>query len=143
MRIERLTDTQIIFILAAMAKPMREPTFWILTALASRPRHGYGIIQEVSGLSEGQMTLQAGTLYAALDRLQAEGVIEVDRDEKVDGRDRRYYRLTDHGALALDEEIERLGRNARTAGRQLAARPLAPRPLAPGQLAAHPTPRLA
>ncbi|MEU4242807.1 PadR family transcriptional regulator [Actinoplanes sp. NPDC026619] len=114
-----------------MAKPMREPTFWILTALAQQPRHGYGIIQEVSGLSEGQVTLQAGTLYAALDRLAAEGVIEVDRDEKVDGRDRRYYRLTDGGVLALNEEIGRLARNARTAGHQLATRPQ-PR-LHPGQ----------
>jgi PadR family transcriptional regulator len=118
-----LTDTQIIFILLGMTKAMREPTFWILTALAQQARHGYGIIQEVTALSEGQVTLQAGTLYAALDRLQAEGVIEVDRDEKVDGRDRRYYRLTEGGVLSLNAEISRLDRNARTAGRQLAARP--------------------
>lgn len=109
-----------------MAKAMREPTFWILTALARRARHGYGIIQEVTALTEGRVTLQAGTLYAALDRLQAEGVVEVDHDEKVDGRDRRYYRLTDDGVLALDGEVRRLQRDARTAGHQLAARPVTP-----------------
>ena len=117
-----LTNTQIIFILPDMAKAMREPTFWILTALARQPRHGYGIIQEVSVLSEGRVTIQAGTLYAALDRLAAEGLVEVDRDERVDGRERRYYRLTQGGVSALDAEIERLGRNARTAGQQLAGR---------------------
>jgi DNA-binding PadR family transcriptional regulator len=105
-----------------MAKAMREPTFWILTALAKNARHGYGIIQDVLALSEGEVTLQAGTLYAALDRLQAEGLIAIDHDEKVDGRDRRFYRLTHDGIAALDAEVERLGRNARTAGRQLEGR---------------------
>ncbi|WP_430640931.1 PadR family transcriptional regulator [Couchioplanes caeruleus] len=102
---------------------MREPTFWILTALVSRPLHGYGIIREAAVLSEGQVTLQAGTLYAALDRLEAEGLVEVDHEEKVDGRDRRYYRLTSGGISAVTAEAERLSRNARTATRQLAARP--------------------
>jgi DNA-binding PadR family transcriptional regulator len=117
-----LTDSQIIFILPGMAKAMREPTFWILTALATMPRHGYGIIREVSALSEGQVTVQAGTLYAALDRLHAEGLVDIDRDEKVDGRDRRYYRLTEGGVALLDEETERLRRTAQTAARQLAKR---------------------
>jgi DNA-binding PadR family transcriptional regulator len=106
-----------------MAKAMREPTFWILTALASEARHGYGVIQEVARLSDGEMTLQAGTLYAALDRLDAEGLVGVDRDEVVGGRNRRYYRLTDDGVAALDAETERLRRTALTATRQLAARP--------------------
>ncbi|MBU2664086.1 PadR family transcriptional regulator [Actinoplanes bogorensis] len=100
---------------------MREPTFWILTALVKQARHGYGIIQEVGTLSEGQVTLQAGTLYAALDRLHAEGLVAVDRDEKVDGRDRRYYRLTEGGTAALAAETERLARISRTAATQLAA----------------------
>jgi DNA-binding PadR family transcriptional regulator len=105
-----------------MVKAMREPTFWILTALVQQPRHGYGVIQEVAALSDGQVRLQAGTLYAALDRLCAEGLVEVDHDETVDGRDRRYYRLSTDGVTALDEETERLRRNALTAARQLASR---------------------
>ena len=76
---------------------MREPTFWILTALTAAPLHGYGIIQQADQLSDGRVRLQAGTLYAALDRLVAEGLVEPDREEKVDGRNRRYYRLTDDG----------------------------------------------
>ena len=101
---------------------MREPTFWILTALATGPRHGYGVIQEADRLSAGRVRLQAGTLYAALDRLAAEDLIELDREEVVDGRKRRYYRLTSWGASQLDEEAQRLKASARAATDQLASR---------------------
>lgn len=98
---------------------MREPTFWILTALAAEPRHGYGVIQEAAVLSGGRVTLQAGTLYAALDRLAAEGLVEVDREVLVDGRVRRYYRLTRPGAAALGAETERLRTSLAAATTQL------------------------
>lgn len=98
---------------------MREPTFWILTALASGPRHGYGVIREAATLSDGRVTLQAGTLYAALDRLAAERLVEVDREELVDGRTRRYYRLTHHGANALAAETEKLQASLDAANAQL------------------------
>jgi DNA-binding PadR family transcriptional regulator len=87
---------------------MREPTFLILTALAGSPRHGYGIVQEVGALSDGRVSLLTGTLYTALDRLAAEGLVEHDRDEEVDGRVRRYYRLTAEGLTALAGETARL-----------------------------------
>ena len=98
---------------------MREPTFWILTALASAPRHGYGVIQEASALSDGRVVLQAGTLYAALDRLVDEGLVAVEREEVVGGRLRRYYRLTGAGATVLGEESARLTANAAAARSRL------------------------
>ena len=98
---------------------MREPTFWILTALASEPRHGYGVIRQAAALSGDRVILQAGTLYAALDRLAAEGLVEVDHDEVVDGRTRRYYRLTRRGASALSAETERLSASLEAATTQL------------------------
>ncbi|MEH1124431.1 PadR family transcriptional regulator [Micromonospora sp. CPCC 206061] len=87
---------------------MREPTFLILTALAGASRHGYGIVQEVEALSEGRVSLLTGTLYTALDRLTAEGLVEHDHDEEVDGRVRHYYRLTAPGLTALTAETARL-----------------------------------
>jgi PadR family transcriptional regulator PadR len=105
-----------------MAAPMREPTLWILTALASAPRHGYGVIQETARLSGGRVALQAGTLYAALDRLVAELLVEVDREDVVEGRTRRYYRLTTGGASALEAETQRLRLGYEAATAQLAAR---------------------
>ena len=100
---------------------MREPTFLILTALAARPLHGYGVIKEGATLSDNRVDLQAGTLYAALDRLTAEGLVAVDREELVAGRRRRYYRLTTGGARALDAEVARVRHNADTAARRLRA----------------------
>ncbi|MFU8852878.1 PadR family transcriptional regulator [Micromonospora sp. SL1-18] len=102
---------------------MQEPTFLILTALATEPKHGYGVTQEVAELSDGMVTLRAGTLYGALDRLIEHGLIEVDRQEVVDGRLRRYYRLTDAGASRLAEQARRLRKHAEAAESRLRARP--------------------
>ncbi|MEO3876176.1 helix-turn-helix transcriptional regulator [Nonomuraea sp. B12E4] len=100
-------------------KSIQEPTFLILTALAAGPQHGYGIITDVLEISGGRVRLRAGTLYAALDRLQGEQLIESDREEVVDGRARRYYRLTAEGGSRLATEVERLRRNAETAATRL------------------------
>ena len=100
---------------------MREPTFLILTALAGGPRHGYGIVQDVAVLSEQRVTLLPGTLYTALDRLTAEGLVEPDREETVDGRRRRYFRLTSEGHAALWAEASRLRQLATAAEARLRA----------------------
>ncbi len=105
-----------------MTKPLQEPTFLILTALATGPLHGYGVIQEVSTLSEGRVVLRPGTLYGALDRLVEQGLAVADREEVVDGRLRRYYRLTDEGAGVLDAEAARLTTNAEAAMSRLRRR---------------------
>ena len=80
---------------------MQEASFLILTALAAGTQHGYGIISDVTEISGGRVKLLAGTLYTALDRLRADGLIGVDREEIVDNRLRRYYRLTPVGEKRL------------------------------------------
>ena len=98
---------------------MQEATFLILTALATGSQHGYGIITEVSQISGGRVRLRAGTLYTALDRLRIDEMIAVDREEIVDNRLRRYYRLTPAGAELLAAEAARLSANARIATTRL------------------------
>jgi DNA-binding PadR family transcriptional regulator len=93
-------------------RTMQEATFLILTALAAGSQHGYGIITDITGISDGRVRLRAGTLYTALDRLRADGLIEVEREEIVDSRLRRYYRLTPVGSERLAEEAARLQSNA-------------------------------
>jgi len=66
-------------------RAMRETTFLVLTALAQGPQHGYGIIQDVGRISADRVTLRAGSLYGALERLEAAALIVVDREEAVDG----------------------------------------------------------
>ena len=102
---------------------VQEPTFLILTALAAEPLHGYGIIQSVTALSDGEVKLRPGTLYGALDRLAEQGLVAVDREEAVSGRLRRYYRLSDSGASALAERAAVMPRRAASAARQLSLRP--------------------
>ncbi|HET9517764.1 MAG TPA: PadR family transcriptional regulator [Actinoplanes sp.] len=100
---------------------IREPTFLILTALAAGSLHGYGVMREVTALSNGEVNLRASTLYAALDRLTEDGLIVVDREEAVDGRLRRYYVLTSEGVAALEAEAVRMRRHATAAVQRLRA----------------------
>lgn len=94
---------------------MQEATFLILTALAAGSQHGYGIISDVATISERRVRLRAGTLYSALDRLRLDGLIDVDREEIVDSRLRRYYRLTPEGSMRLAAEAARFRSNAAAA----------------------------
>jgi DNA-binding PadR family transcriptional regulator len=96
-------------------RTMQETTFLILTALAAGSQHGYGIVADVTGISGGRVRLRAGTLYTALERLRLDGLIDVDREEVVDSRLRRYYRLTPVGSEQLSEEAVRLKSNANVA----------------------------
>jgi PadR family transcriptional regulator PadR len=98
---------------------LREPTFLILVALASAPLHGYGIIKEVEALSDGRVRLRAGTLYGALDRLEAEGHISFEGEEAGDGPTRRRYRLTSAGRKLLDGELRRMEANLSAARSKL------------------------
>jgi DNA-binding PadR family transcriptional regulator len=100
---------------------MREPTFFILASLTGGPSHGYGIIREAADLSDGRVRLTAGTLYGALERLAAERLVEPDREEVVNGRRRRYYRLTGAGERALAEEADRMRSAAAAAEERLSS----------------------
>ncbi|MFI6435998.1 PadR family transcriptional regulator [Streptomyces sp. NPDC050759] len=99
---------------------MTQAAFFVLTALADQPRHGYGILREVEELSEGAVQMRVGTLYGVLDRLTADELIVLDREEVQQGRLRRYYRLTDEGTAALDAEAERLAAGASAAKKRIA-----------------------
>jgi DNA-binding PadR family transcriptional regulator len=100
---------------------LREPAFLVLTALAGGPMHGYALVEDVLRVSEGRVRLHTGTLYAVLDRLRQAGLVEVDREEIVESRLRRYYVLSDAGAERLTVEAERMRRNATAATRRLRA----------------------
>jgi PadR family transcriptional regulator, regulatory protein PadR len=92
---------------------MQEPTYFVLASLLDGPLHGYAIIQRTGELSGGRVRLATGTLYTALDRLTAEGYVELVREEIVNGRVRRCYGLTPWGAGALRAEAMRMAAAAR------------------------------
>ena len=99
-----------------------EPAFLVMTALADRQLYGYALMQEVRQISDGQVDLKAGSLYAILDRLRTEGLVDVAAEEVVNSRLRRYYRLSGVGAQRLADETERMQHQARTAAARLRTR---------------------
>jgi PadR family transcriptional regulator, regulatory protein PadR len=92
---------------------MREPTYFVLASLLVGPLHGYGIIKRAEELSGGRVRLATGTLYTALDRLTADGFVELVSEETVAGRVRRSYGLTQDGSTALRAEAHRMAEAAR------------------------------
>jgi len=91
---------------------MREPTYFVLAALLAGPLHGYAIIKRAEEMSNGRVRLATGTLYTALDRLTAEGLVRLVSEELVAGRVRRCYGLTDEGSAALRAEAQRMAEAA-------------------------------
>ena len=89
--------------------PLTHLSYHVMLAVAEEPLHGYGIIKEVSERTDGAMELEAGTLYAAIKRMNDEGLLE-DAPAPDGGGDsrRRYYRLTGFGRTVLEAESERL-----------------------------------
>lgn len=87
---------------------------YILLALLDQPRHGYAIIQDVAQRTGGDTQLGTSTVYAALKRMRAAGLIaETNRPAGVRSEDerRRYYRATTAGrevARATAADIKRL-----------------------------------
>lgn len=101
---------------------LSEQTYFVLAALLDGPLHGHAIIKRVIELSQDRITLAVGTLYGALDRLAANGVIVVDREEVVNGRKRRYFRITDEGTGLVQSEARRMQQAASVVtGRALGA----------------------
>jgi DNA-binding PadR family transcriptional regulator len=85
--------------------PLSPHQFHILLALTDGERHGYGVIQEVERRTGGDLRLGTGTLYTAIARLVALGLIGDTGSE--DDR-RRYYRLLPLGRAVLQAETGRL-----------------------------------
>ena len=74
----------------------------ILSVLAGGPRHGYAIIDELKRRSGGDLSLPEGTVYPALHRLEAGGLLHSDWSTG-EGRRRRVYELTRRGERELGE----------------------------------------
>ena len=107
-------------------RPLTPATFHILLSLAAEPAHGYRIKRMVEDRTEGAVRLGAGTLYAGLQRMAGDGLIEeTDAPEDVavePGARWRFYAITRQGRAALETEIARLESDLE------AARGIVPRP---------------
>ena len=86
---------------------LTEQMFYVLLALRQE-RHGSGIMQAITALTNGRVNIGAGTLYALLERFEGEGFITFTRMEDK----RKYYKLTTEGDKALREEYGRIRQQA-------------------------------
>ncbi|SEN98130.1 DNA-binding transcriptional regulator, PadR family [Mesobacillus persicus] len=83
--------------------PMTEAMYYVLLALM-RPNHGYQLMNAITDVSNGRLTMGPGTLYGVLSRMQKDGLISLAQD---DGR-RKTYQITKDGEQALRIEYRRL-----------------------------------
>jgi len=75
----------------------------VLEVLARQPSHGYHIAQKIKQSSNGLLDFKEGTLYPALHKLENEGSVE-SYEGTENGRARRYYRITQSGRKALNQD---------------------------------------
>ena len=91
--------------------PMTETGFYILLCL-QQPMHGYGIVQQVEQLTDGEIRLSPGTMYGTLSKMEKDRIISFVREEEK----RKIYCITELGREVLQMEmrrIERLFRNVK------------------------------
>ena len=86
---------------------LTEQMFYFLLALRQE-RHGYGIMQTITTLTNGRVNVGAGTLYALLERFEKDGLIQLTRMEL----NRKYYQLTPQGDKVLQDEYQRIRQQA-------------------------------
>ena len=85
--------------------PMTETGFYILLCLRHE-NHGYGIVQQVDQLTNGEIRLSPGTMYGTLSKMEKDGLIAFEREEEK----RKLYRITELGKEVLRLEIKRIER---------------------------------
>lgn len=89
--------------------PMTETGFYILFCL-QKPNHGYGVVQMVKKLTDGEIRLAPGTMYGSLSKMEKDGLIRFVHEEEK----RKIYTITDLGREVLELELKRIKRLYRT-----------------------------
>lgn len=89
--------------------PMTETGFYILFCL-QKENHGYGVVQTVERLTDGEIRLAPGTMYGSLSKMEKDGLISFVKEEDK----RKLYVITELGKEVLDLELKRIKRLYKT-----------------------------
>ena len=81
----------------------------MLAALSDRPRYGYELVQRMSELTDGRMSLRPGNLYRVLDRMLERGLVAESAAVDAGDERRRYFRATALGRRVAAEELAMYG----------------------------------
>lgn len=85
----------------------------ILRTLTREPLHGWGIAKRILQVSGDVLSVQQGSLYPALHRLEQQGWLEADWKDTELGRAAKFYALTREGERQLERETESWARLSR------------------------------
>jgi transcriptional regulator len=88
----------------------------ILKTLAREPMHGWAIAKRIQSLSDDVLSVQQGSLYPALHRLENQGWITAEWKSSEHGRDAKVYELTREGRRQLARELESWNRLSSAVG---------------------------
>jgi transcriptional regulator len=88
----------------------------ILKTLAREPLHGWAIAKRIQALSDEVLSVQQGSLYPALHRLENQGWISAEWKSSEHGRDAKVYELTREGKRQLTRELESWNRLSSAVG---------------------------
>ena len=94
--------------------PMTETAFYILLCL-KKPNHGYGIVQTVEKMTDGEVLLAPGTMYGSLSKMEKDGLIQFIKEEDK----RKIYQITNLGSEILQIELKRIERLYRNSQEEL------------------------
>jgi len=89
--------------------PLTESTYYILLAL-QEANHGYGMMQMIEQITQGEVEIGPGTLYGALGKLEKQGAIQTTTCPDSSDERRKCYILTDEGRMLLVDEYQRMKR---------------------------------
>jgi transcriptional regulator len=82
----------------------------ILKTLTVQPMHGYAVAQHIERLSGGVFSVEQGSLYPALERLQTKGLVTSRWGASPTGRRARYYTITATGRRQLGDKVSSFDR---------------------------------
>jgi transcriptional regulator len=91
----------------------------ILRTLVFGPQHGQGIAKAIQADSEDELLVDHGSLYPALQRLEASGSIKAEWGISENNRKARFYTLTPVGKKELAREVSQWNRMVAAIGRVL------------------------
>ena len=80
------------------------PDLLILKTLSARPDHGWGVAKRVQEISHDTLSVNQGSLYPALQRLELQGLVESEWRRTEENRRAKYYKLTVIGQARLASE---------------------------------------
>jgi transcriptional regulator len=83
------------------------------------PQHGYGIARRIEQVSDSGLSINQGTIYPALLRLEQRGWVKADWGTSETGRRAKFYALTRGGRKQIEQETENWERVAATMARFL------------------------